>query len=237
MKILIADDDPISRCILKMILEKAKWEVQEAADGKEAWEALQTDPKPDLCVFDISMPHFDGLTLLQKIRDTENLSPLKVILCTSFADRSKVESAAKLSVAAYIIKPYKAAAIVEKIESILSPPSNGNDSEAIESVCRRLQIDQATLGELVTTLKTQLADVIDLVEKEFPIREPEKLVLRVNVVKSAAANLGCSDLAKAAGILEQELRENRLDVFQSLEGLIKEKQKVDTLLGKLGSKQ
>ena len=68
MKILIAEDDELSRMLLRDILEKEPgYEVIEAADGQAAWKLLEDGLTPDLCILDVMMPFLDGIGLLKKI--------------------------------------------------------------------------------------------------------------------------------------------------------------------------
>src|SRR5262245_42469010 len=68
MKVLIADDDAVSRKILKVLLERLGHEVSEAKDGSEAWRMFDADPVR-IIVSDWVMPKMDGLELCRKVRE------------------------------------------------------------------------------------------------------------------------------------------------------------------------
>ena len=78
MKILIAEDDPTSRMILKAILIKWEYEVVETCNGDEAWQALQKEDAPRLAILDRVMPGMSGENICRKLREKKH--PLRPIL-------------------------------------------------------------------------------------------------------------------------------------------------------------
>jgi len=95
MRILIAEDDFTSRSILTAILAKWGYEVVSAADGDEAWAALQKPDAPRIALLDWMMPGMTGPQLCRRVRGRERAEPLYIILVTSKSDRQD-----------YIAKPY-----------------------------------------------------------------------------------------------------------------------------------
>lgn len=118
MRILIADDDPVSRTVLAKILEAhAEHTTTLAEDGAAAW-ALLDDPcrSFDVLFLDLSMPKMDGFQLLKRIRDNRLLlKSLEVVLCTSSNDRESVIKAGKLGARHYIVKPCTEAVVLAKL--------------------------------------------------------------------------------------------------------------------------
>jgi len=127
MKILIADDDQVSRMALKDIVGCPHgWEITEVDDGEMAMEKLCDGLKPDLCIFDIKMPRLDGLQLLQRIRRDPLLKSLKVLMTSSTRDRDTIIALSKLQISGYLLKPYdttKARAILEPLFPSLANPA------------------------------------------------------------------------------------------------------------------
>ena len=69
MRILIAEDDRVSRTILKLNLAKWGYEVVECLDGQQAWIELQKADAPDMAILDWMMPEMDGLQVCQAVRE------------------------------------------------------------------------------------------------------------------------------------------------------------------------
>jgi len=122
MKFLVIDDDPVFRTFLSqtLALEPAD-QVTVAAEGLAAWRILD-DPKRhfDVVFLDLTMPPPgpDGFELLRRIRASQWLKNLEVVLCTGSSDRKTVETAVSLGVRHYIVKPCKPAAVIAKIDQI-----------------------------------------------------------------------------------------------------------------------
>lgn len=122
MKILIVDDDPVSRRVLRQILAAdPSNEIVEAASGAEAWRTLGGPSHGFEAVFlDISMPELDGLELFKRMRGVPRLSTLPVILCTSSNDRATVIKAATVGARHYIVKPPSAPVVFMKLQQAIS---------------------------------------------------------------------------------------------------------------------
>lgn len=102
-KILLVDDEPITRLDLKMMLESYGFEVAgQAADGLDAIE-LCKKVKPDVVLMDIKMPGVDGLKATKIIKQESYAK--EVILITAFSDKQYVEKAMEHGAYSYIIKP------------------------------------------------------------------------------------------------------------------------------------
>jgi len=114
LRVIIADDEPISRMDLKELLENAGYMVaEEAADGFEAVEACRKH-HPDLVFLDIKMPFLDGISAAQLIRD-ENLADT-VILLTAYSEREFIDEAKNKGVGGYLVKPIDEKSLVPSIE-------------------------------------------------------------------------------------------------------------------------
>lgn len=118
MKILIVDDFSTMRRIVKNLLRDLGFtNTQEADDGQTAWPLLQTG-KFDFLVTDWNMPGMDGLTLLKKVRADDKLSTMPILLVTAEAKREQIIEAAQAGVNGYVVKPFTAITLKEKIEKI-----------------------------------------------------------------------------------------------------------------------
>ncbi len=106
MKILIAEDDATSRMILKAILTKWEYEVDETRDGNEAWHALQKEDAPHLVILDWLMPGMSGEEICRKLRETKSLIPFYVILLTSKTEKEDMVAGLEAGANDYICKPF-----------------------------------------------------------------------------------------------------------------------------------
>ncbi len=118
MKILVVDDFSTMRRIVKNLLKELGFNYfDEADDGATAWPMVQTG-KYDFIVSDWNMPQMTGLQLLKNVRADEKLKDTPFLLITAEAKRSQILEAAQAGVDGYIVKPFTAATLNEKIQKI-----------------------------------------------------------------------------------------------------------------------
>ena len=118
MKIMLVDDSRTIRNIQKKVLAQlGHSDIVEAKDGVEALEKYKESP-PDLMLIDWNMPNMDGITLIRTIRATDKTIPM--IMCTTEAEKSRVVEALKAGVNNYMVKPFTADTLAEKINQTLS---------------------------------------------------------------------------------------------------------------------
>jgi len=116
--ILVVDDFPTMRRIVRNLLKDLGFEnVDEAEDGVQALEKLRV-AKFDLVVSDWNMPNMDGLTLLQNIRADAALASLPVLMVTAEAKKENIIAAAQAGANGYVVKPFTAATLEEKLNKI-----------------------------------------------------------------------------------------------------------------------
>ncbi len=118
-KILVAEDNPASRELIREILEIEGYRVVEACDGLEALQKVDEET-PDLLLLDIQMPVKDGYALLRQLRQGARFSALRVVALTASAMRGDREKALGAGFDAYIAKPIDAAALRTQIEHLFS---------------------------------------------------------------------------------------------------------------------
>lgn len=106
MKILIAEDDAVSRRLLELFLIRWGYEVVTAQDGEEAFKILKEEGRPSVAILDWMMPGVDGLELCRRLRKNEATSGTHIILLT--ARNGKVDMVQGLEAGAddYISKPF-----------------------------------------------------------------------------------------------------------------------------------
>ncbi|AHF01561.1 chemotaxis protein CheY [Thiomicrospira aerophila AL3] len=118
MKILVVDDFSTMRRIVKNLLKELGFnDFDEADDGATAWPMVQTG-KYDFIVSDWNMPKMTGIELLRRVRADQQLKDTPFLLITAEAKRSQILEAAQAGVDGYIVKPFTATTLNEKIEKI-----------------------------------------------------------------------------------------------------------------------
>ena len=118
LKILIVDDFPTMRRIVKNLLKDLGMEnVDEAEDGVMAMAKLQSG-NFDLVISDWNMPNKDGLALLKEIRADGALAKLPVLMVTAEAKKDNIVAAAQAGANGYIVKPFTAAVLEEKLTKV-----------------------------------------------------------------------------------------------------------------------
>ncbi len=118
MKILIVDDFATMRRIIKNILRQLGYtNILEADDGSTALNILRKE-KVDLVITDWNMPKMSGLELLKAIRADERLKDIPVMMVTAEALKENIIEAVKAGVNQYIVKPFTAQTLQEKINKI-----------------------------------------------------------------------------------------------------------------------
>jgi two-component system chemotaxis response regulator CheY len=118
MRILIVDDFSTMRRIVKNLLGDLGFSnTAEADDGKTAWPMLESG-EFDFVVTDWNMPGMTGIELLRQIRSSPKTAKLPVLMVTAEAQKSQIIEAAQAGVNGYIIKPFTAATLKEKLDKI-----------------------------------------------------------------------------------------------------------------------
>lgn len=118
MRILVVDDFSTMRRIIKNILRQLGFNnIIEADDGSSAWETLNKD-KIDFIISDWNMPKMPGIELLRKVRSSEEFANLPFLMVTAEAQQENIIEAVQAKVPNYIVKPFTAETLGQKIDKI-----------------------------------------------------------------------------------------------------------------------
>ncbi len=106
MKVLIADDDPVSRRLLEASLQKWGYDVLSTHNGREALEVFENSDAPSLVISDWMMPDMDGLGLCRKIREREKSGYVYFIILTAKGTKEDIINGLEAGADDYLIKPF-----------------------------------------------------------------------------------------------------------------------------------
>lgn len=120
MSVLVVDDFATMRRIISNVLKQLGFEnILEAEDGTKALQIMETE-KIDFVITDWNMPQMSGLDLLKAIRASEDKKDIPVLMVTAEAMQENIMKAAKAGVNNYIIKPFDAKTLSDKINKIFA---------------------------------------------------------------------------------------------------------------------
>lgn len=126
---LVVDDfSTMRRIITNLLREIGFTKVTEAEDGEKALHCLRSGDIAtpiNFVITDWNMPVMDGLTMLQRIRGTAGISGLPVLMVTAEAKKENIIAAAQAGADGYIVKPFNAATLKEKIDKIIAKKGLG----------------------------------------------------------------------------------------------------------------
>ncbi len=146
--ILVVDDEPTIREVVRRYLERDGYKVNEAADGKTALAMLENE-LPDLMILDIMLPGIDGLTITSRLRDGDGSSTLVterevpiIILTARTGERDRIQGL-ELGADDYVTKPFSPQELVARVRAVLRRAHPSHTSERPLSF-ERLYIDPRT---------------------------------------------------------------------------------------------
>ena len=121
MKFLVVDDFATMRRIVRNLLKELGFtNIEEAEDGAVALQRLRGSAKFDFVVTDWNMPNMTGIELLRQIRADESLRHLPVLMVTAEARKENIIEAAQAGANGYVVKPFTAATLDEKLTKIFA---------------------------------------------------------------------------------------------------------------------
>jgi DNA-binding response OmpR family regulator len=178
--VLVADDNAHIRRIVRSALERAGYQVLEAANGAAADQAV-SEQRPDLVVLDIVMPYVSGLDLLRRWRG-QGLD-MGVIVLTGFGNEDSVGDALDAGADDHIAKPFQQRELVERVNAVLRR-AQGWELLAAEIVVGDVRLDLAkqrvAIGERVVLLsKTEAALLRELMRSPDRVFAPDELLANV----------------------------------------------------------
>jgi DNA-binding response OmpR family regulator len=117
--VLVVDDEPTARTMLRLILVRAGFEVLEAQDGSEALDEVQRNV-PDLMILDIMMPGIDGFEVCRILRNQDETADLPIIMLSARADAESVNRGLLLGATKYLTKPVMPDELTRHVREVLN---------------------------------------------------------------------------------------------------------------------
>jgi CheY-like chemotaxis protein len=120
IKILIVDDDPSIRFLLRAILENEGYSVLEAGNGQMALTAITSDSPPDIVMTDLMMPVMTGAELIVRLRSEAKTARIPIVVVSS-----NPEAVLNLAVDAIVIKPFSASNLADRVRTVVGHANLG----------------------------------------------------------------------------------------------------------------
>jgi DNA-binding response OmpR family regulator len=116
-RILVADDEPITRMLVKLLLEREHYDVMEATNGDQAVEIALRE-RPNLVLIDLNMPVMDGYQAIHFLRKTLSMATLPIIVLTAEDGDSIERRVLELGANDYIIKPFDPGILLARVSGL-----------------------------------------------------------------------------------------------------------------------
>lgn len=117
-KVLVADDDAVTRALLRQVLSTVGWVAILAADGARAKTILEDNPDFDLLITDVVMPNLDGRDLVRALRQDQRFSGLPMIIMSATVSIGEIRRLLELGATRFLAKPLSPAHVVREVEAL-----------------------------------------------------------------------------------------------------------------------
>lgn len=121
--VLIVDDEPMARTLLRLMLVRAGFNVSEAEDGFDALEKVRKN-RPDIILLDVMMPGMDGFAVCQTLRGEDSTSALPIIMLSAKTDLDSINQGLRVGATKYLTKPISPEDLTKHVrEALENTPS------------------------------------------------------------------------------------------------------------------
>jgi two-component system chemotaxis response regulator CheY len=211
MKVLVVDDDVVSRMVLMHLIDACgSYEILEAEDGQDAWDQLEGGLRPAILFCDLRMPRLSGMELLERVRAAAALDAMPFVLVTSATERGTVDQATGLGAAGYIVKPFQADQVRVHMAAFSEPAAGGGQrAETPAATMARLGIGAERLLVYLGGFQSQLTGASGEIDAMLARAEYDGARLRIGRLQAGCSTLGLDGAAAAfqrlaSGTLDQE---------------------------------
>lgn len=227
MKILIVDDEPITRKIIAKGLRKAGYDTLEAEDGLVGIKIIEENESVSLVIADVVMPNMGGLELLDHLRKSKSPRRLPVIISTALGNPETVMRAVQLEAAGYFVKPFDVGKLREKVAEILNGTNSENGKRQFSSqhsslaerseTLKRLDLDPDVYMDLLDDLVKRLSAGIQEVENFLNNNDLSRIATCLTALCGASQSLGAD---RVSSVLMRQLKAIESENARAAQALI-----------------
>ncbi len=204
MKVLVVDDDVVSRMVLMHLIDSCgTFDIVEAEDGADAWQQLEAGLRPAICFCDLRMPRLSGIELLQRVKSHDALHSMPFVLVTSATDGDTVQLATQSGAAGYVVKPFQAEQVRVHLAQFLEQAANEPDHLAETPVATqlRLGINAERLLVYLAGFQNQLTAASDELNQLLDGGGQQEAQLRIERLHAGCVTLGLHGAAAGLQVL------------------------------------
>lgn len=125
-RILVADDDPVIRHLVTTVVKKEGYTPVVVNDGREAIRLLQSDANFKAAIFDMMMPHIEGIEIIRHMRTEKRLMRIPAMMITSEQDLKLMTNSFEAGATVFLPKPFKTAQLQTMLRMLLSRSDGGS---------------------------------------------------------------------------------------------------------------
>jgi CheY-like chemotaxis protein/HPt (histidine-containing phosphotransfer) domain-containing protein len=234
LSLLLAEDDLISRRLIRILIEKLGHKVNDVDNGEKAFEAFKKNHY-DIILMDIQMPVMDGLECTRKIREYEkekNLSKVTVIAVTAHAMKGDKEKCLNAGIDDYITKPIEEKVLLNKINKHRINTSNEMKIANIEKLHKLLE-NSTDVGEIVSDFLDYYPHQLLQIKEIANSKEYEELANSVHKMKGSVTNFDAEQVLDTLKRIETYAKnEDQVSIEKSLIKLEEQLEVLKTYLQK-----
>ena len=201
MKVLVVDDDVVSRMVLMHLVDSCgSYEIFEAEDGEDAWSQLNGGLRPAICFCDLRMPRLSGMELLARVNATPALAAMRFVLASSANDHATMAQASGMGAGGYLVKPFEQDLVLAQLAGLT--PNAMPDGESARATMSRLGIDSTRLLAYLAGFTQQLESAAVDLARLLSANDILEARARIEKLHAGCITLGLESAASRFAVFE-----------------------------------